>query len=1114
MRASTLLRIFFCEQTDNVAASLKPAFWGILRMRRLQATILGSASVAALAIAGFATPAAAQDTPAAGQNCASLPTQAERDACAAGEVGTQGQPAADSGAITVTGSRIRRPNLESTVPITSVGIQELTDTGDVNLGDNLNDLPSLRSSFSSGNSTRFIGTAGLNLLDLRGLGTSRTLVLVNNRRHVTASPGDYLVDVNTIPITLVERVDIVTGGNSAIYGSDAVAGVVNFILRRDFDGLRFRGQAGISDEGDRPQYFAGLTWGRNFAEDRGNVAIALEYTKAEALYFTDRPELTGAYDGRCQYNVAEPQGAAGGETGISASDGIPDNEFFCGVRNNAISNGGTIGTFATAGSNAFFGPWVAGSALRFRPGGNLFMDQPSGVNFGPFGSGNVQSPGGDGSTLRDTGQLAAGLQRYSANLLARFEVSRAFQPFLEAKYVHIDATQEGQPSFWQGSIPAFFGGGTNIRCNNPYLTAQALAGLQSFGLCTNVAAGTFNMSRFNQDFGGRGELHDRDTFRVVAGFEGDFFDDWHYELALNFGRLETRLRSLNNLVLADLAGNDDGFLLALDAVRNAAGQIVCRVNADAVTTNDRPDCVPINVFGSGAPSAAALDFVNTTAIRDEEAEELQITAFVSGDSSQLFELPGGPIGFALGAEYRRETAYSAFDPLTASGGTFLNAIQPFDPPALEIKELYGEVRFPILRDLPFAQELTLEAAARYSDYNLGNTNHTFAYNLGGTWAPIRDIRFRANYSQSVRAPTQTDLYSPVSQNFAFIADPCDVLNINNNPNRQANCAAFGVPLAATAALSAICASTAFPVAVGAPFLNCTARAFSTSFRQGGNPTLEEETSKSYTIGAVIEPRFLPGFSMTVDYYNIDVENLIAVLSAQTIINNCFDNASGIGNAFCATVQRDPATGLFTNEAVLAGGVNFARQKTEGVDVELSYRRTFANGHRLSARAIGTYVIRLDNYTDPQFSDLPNRQRSELGDPVFAANFNLNYDMGAFDVTYNLRYVGRQTIGTYEAQNSFTGRCSAAYVTAIGCSLGEITTLPPLNADQFPRIWYPDVFYHNIRMGYQVNEQFSVYGGIDNITDRAPPLGLLGTAGGDPFDSVGRYVYFGVNIDWR
>ena len=1079
-------------------------------MRRFQARILGTASVAALAITGFASPALAQDPPAdASDRCANLATQAERDACRGGEVGLE-TPAAEasSGGILVTGTRIRRPNLESTVPITSVGIQELTDTGDVNLGDNLNDLPSLRSSFSSGNSTRFIGTAGLNLLDLRGLGVSRTLVLVNNRRHITGLPGDYLVDVNTIPITLVERVDIVTGGNSAIYGSDAVAGVVNFIMRRDFDGLRFRGQAGISDQQDRGQYFAGLVWGHNFAEDRGNIAIAAEYTRANALYFTDRPDMTGAYDGRCQFELTEPQGAAGNETGVSATDGIPDRTFQCGVRNNALSNGGTLGTFAN------------GNALRFDPIGNVFVDVPVSNN-GPFGSGNVVAPNGFGATLRDTGQLAAGLQRYSANLLARFEVSRGFQPFLEAKYVHIDATQEGQPSFFQGTLLGFFGANFGIpvpslRCNNPFLSAQALSTMQANGLCLNVATGTFGLSRFNVDFGGRGELHDRDTYRVVAGIEGDFFDDWHYEIAVNYGRLTTRMRSLNNLLLSDINDNLDGFSLAVDAVRNSAGQIVCRVNADASTTNDRPDCVPINLFGFGAPSPAALDFVNTTASRRERATQLQATAFVSGDLSQLFELPGGPIGFALGAEYRRETAFSDFDDLTQNGSTFLNAIPTFDPPNLEVKEVFGEIRFPLLRDLPFAQELTVEAAARYSDYNLGNTGSTFAYNLGGTWAPVRDIRFRGNYSKSVRAPTQSDLFSPQSQSFAFIADPCDSINVGNNPNRAANCLAFGVPATANAALVAACAGspTAPQIFVGGPWINCNARAFSTGFLQGGNPGLEEETGRSYTIGAVIEPRFLPGFSMTVDYYHIDVKNLIAVLSAQTIITNCYDSSQGISNPFCATVSRDPATGLFRNPAVLAGGVNFARQITEGVDVELAYRRTFGNGHRLAARAVATYVMTLDNYTDPTFPEAPNRQRSELGDPAFAANFNLNYDFGALDVTYNLRYIGRQTINTYEAQNSFQGVCTAAYVTAIGCTLNEITTLPPTNADSHPRIWYPDLFYHNIRIGYQVDERFSFYGGIDNITDRKPPLGLLGTAAGDPYDSIGRYFFVGVNVNFR
>src|SRR5687768_1612148 len=291
-------------------------------------------TTSALAIsAGLASPALAQAGSAGDPPdpaCANLPEGDARDRCISGEVEIEsGQAAtAEEGTIVVTGSRIRRPNLDSPVPITSISAEELTQTGDVNVGDRLNDLPSLRSTFSQSNSTRFIGTAGVNLLDLRGLDVERTLVLVNGRRHVTYSPGDFLVDVNTIPTDLIERVDVVTGGSSAVYGSDAVAGVVNFMLKRNFEGVRLRGQAGVSSRGDRGIQFISATGGKNFMDDRANVAINLEYVDADPLYFKQRPGLTGAFAGRCQFNLAEPT------VGEPASgDGVPDQQFFCGVRN-------------------------------------------------------------------------------------------------------------------------------------------------------------------------------------------------------------------------------------------------------------------------------------------------------------------------------------------------------------------------------------------------------------------------------------------------------------------------------------------------------------------------------------------------------------------------------------------------------------------------------------------------------------------------------------------------------------------------------------------------------------------------------------------------------------
>ncbi len=1016
-----------------------------------------------------------------------------------------------SGTILVTGSRISRPTLTSSVPLTSVTVEDITSTGEVSLGDALNDLPSLRSTFSSGSTSRNIfSTTGLSLLDLRGLGTDRTLVLVNGRRHVTSVPGENAFDVNTIPIDLVDRIDVVTGGNSAVYGSDAVAGVVNFIMKRDYDGIALRGQAGISSRGDRGTSFLSLTAGKNFGDGRGNIAFSGEYTRQNPLLTIQRDELTGALSGRCQYQLTD----VGGEP--AAGDGISDTTFLCGIRNAAISDAGTLGALDAATN-------PTRRYLRFNEAGQVVVDTPTQA-FSPFGSGNQQ--GGMGSTLFNTGGLLAAVDRYAFNVLAHYDVSDGFRPFLEAKYVQTNTSGEGQPSFFQGSIPAFFGGGSALRCNNGFLQASALQTMQSFGLCTNVAAGTFNIARFNVDFGGRRGESKRETYRLVGGVEGTFNEDWRYEFAVNYGKFKAHTDSRNNLYLFDLNGNDDGFLLASDAtvapvsftgtnfVLNSAGQrVICRVNA---VSNVRPDCVPVNLFGSGQVTREGLDFIHRDGTIDEKASQFVASAFVNGDLSQIFELPGGPISFAIGAEYRTETGSQVIDELSKSGGTFLNVLADFNSPKLKVKEAYGELFFPLLKDLPFAQELSLNLAGRVSDYN-NSTGTVYSYNIQGTYSPVSDVKFRAAYATSVRAPTQGDLFSDQSQNFAFLADPCDQANINAGPNRVANCAAAGVPTVANAALSAVCSTTSFTLAVGAPFGNCTARTQSLPFLQGGNPTLIEESGKSLTLGAVFEPSFIPGLTFTVDYYNIKVKNLIATLAAQTIINLCYDSASGLSNPACATVQRDAATGLFADPAVVSGGVNFAAQRTKGIDFDLNYRKKFDNGHEFEVRALATRVMSLNNFINPQQPLEPNRQLSELGDPKWAANFQVSYDFGDIAVLYNARYLGKQNIGLYETQNAYQGICPASGVTpntggingaAVSCTAGTLVTVAPNNADAFPRVNYPVVIYHDFRLDFEVGNDFNLYAGVNNLFDRLPPLGDLGTVGGSPYDSFGRNFFVG------
>jgi outer membrane receptor protein involved in Fe transport len=1076
----------------------------------LSSSSIGSAALFGASLA-FAAPAYAQDDPAC------TPEQAEAGTCQLAD--SAGATSSNQNDVTVTGSRIRRPNITSNVPIVSVTADEIAD-GDPSVGDALNDLPSLRSTFSQANSVRFIGTTGLNILDLRGLGISRTLVLVNGRRHITALPGDFVVDINTIPSDLIERIDVITGGSSAVYGSDAVAGVVNFVLRRDFDGIRLRGQGGISQQGDRGIQFVSLTAGRNFLDDRANIAINLEYVNAETLYFADRPELTGSYDGRCQFTPNEfttPPGQSPAEP--QSGDGVPDQIFLCGVRNAPISNGGTLtaaGVNTSPPGSATFGTSCLNPALPavlaarcLNPGtlqgqprlfrfddtnGALLQDVPC-SDPRVFGSGNVISCPNSlvpGATLRNTGLIAPGLDRYTANLLFHFDVSEAFRPFFEAKYVHINSQQESQPSFFQSSFAAFFVGAiipnnNGIMCDNAFLTNANLAVAQSIGYCPNgrvvnlanpttIANGVLPVGRFNADFGGRREIVTRDTYRFVGGFQGDFNEDWNYEVSFNYGRVDIRQDEENDLIAFDLNGNSDGFLLAIDAVRNAAGQIVCRVNQVTVT---RPDCVPINTFGNGRPSAAALAFVNTSSWVEQRASQYNAIAYVNGDLSQLFELPGGPIRFVVGAEWRRETAFLEADPLSASGGTFFNAFATFDPPALEVKEAFGEIELPLLRDLPFAQELTVTAAGRYSDYNsaAGTVGSTFSYNINGTWAPVRDIRFRANYSRSVRVPTLSDLYTEPTQNFAFIADPCSFQNINNGTaNRQPNCAADGVP---------------------AGYDNVLARTQSTGFLSQGNPFLSEETGKSLTIGTVITPRWVPGLSLTIDYYRIRVDNLIAVLGAQTILNQCYDLPRP--NQFCDLVNPRNADFSFANPALISGGVNFAQFKADGIDMELSYRRTFENGHRLNVRAIATYVIRRDNFVDPINPQFRDRVLSEVGDPQWGANVNIGYGIGPWDLRWSMNYVGKQTIGAYENYFGIDGR-------------------PAQNADLTAERFYPAQWYHAVRLSHRVNERFQFYAGIDNLFDNDPRIlrntfGSTGTAAGTAWDYIGRYFYAGAVVDF-
>lgn len=1105
--------------------------------------LLGSSALRSGAIFALALTAA---TPAFAEDNANNAEAADDMLAAQGDTAA-GQ---SESAITVTGSRIRRPNLESTVPIASIGGEEVFQSSDLNVGETLNDLPQLRSTFAQNNPGLGIGIAGLNLLDLRGLGTQRTLVLVNGRRHVPADILNNAVspDVNTIPNDLIERIDIVTGGNSAVYGSDAIAGVVNFVLRRDYQGLQIRGNASVAAEGFGGQQYVSAMYGTNFADGRGNITVHGEYYRQDRIFASDIPWLrrndtfvTTDLDTAGCNPAGQPAGCL-----PNGSDGFPDTTFLRDIRSRTIHYLGLVainypvgpatqapcgrGLVATNGGPSFTSNTPYNCTYIFTPDGRLIPQTGTVVSTSPLGT----ALGGNGQTGREGNSTSVTpfLERFNFNLLGRYEFSPAFELFAEAKWNRVNALgNNAGPSFIQGQITQF-DFRERPRLDNPFLNPadrttltnliigsgcnSVLTGCQPLTAAqiAQAQAGTlrFSLARNLLDVGLRDEDFQRDTFRIVGGLRGTFNDDWSYEVSANYGQFRERINT-NGFI------DRQRFVLSMDAGRDpATGQIRCRSQfdpasavpiqrTDAVSVAIAPQnaarlaadiaaCVPYNPFGA-ADNRAAIDYFSVNTTQRSGLEQFILNAFVSGDTSQWFELWGGPIRFALGAEYRREEAFYDQDAFVTDGFTNGVSIPDFDA-TFEVKEAFAEIQIPILRDVPFFHELTLSGAARVADYR-GGAGTVWAYNAGAVWAPIRDVRFRGNYSRAVRAPNVSETAFPLVPNFApGFQDPCSSNNINNGgPNRLANCQAD----------------------LGALLGGVTNAAYSLPIVSGSNPNLQSETSDSWTLGAVVQPRFIPGLSISVDYYDITVDGVIASVGAQGIVNACYAQNS-LNNVFCQSFERWRGPGVGPNNeqpgnilgnSLINAPLNYASRVRRGIDTQVSYRTSLSEDVRVSGNLIYTHNLQISNYQnalDPTFED---RILSELGDPSDEFRFDVDLSIGQFTLGYRLHYISSMFVNAYENYRALAGACTT-------------TSCPPLNADISEIEKYPSVAYHDFRITWDIRGGDNVfsrliptgsetslrfYVGVDNAFNRTPPLGLTAVGAGSAiYDVRGRTFYAG------
>jgi outer membrane receptor protein involved in Fe transport len=1065
-----------------------------------------------------------------------------------GEIDTAEPDAAARGQdIIVTGSRLARdPNAIAPSPISTVTSEDLTTAGNLDATATLRQIPALISSGTVADSIeRGGGGVGQATLNLRQLGSNRTLVLVDGYRHVSGVAGAQTVDVATIPSALIERVEVLTGGASAVYGADAVTGVVNYVLRKDFQGLELNLRSSVSSRGDGGALSADITGGRNFASGRGNLTLSAGYTNEQEVLLGDRDftRNNGRANNSTTYSnplkrfqrgdinaTATPNfasrfrlgGPGPGSTRFPFGPLIPTAAqfatFFPGrtptPAEQALIDRAAAAPLFVIGADPRFAI-SSGAGLIFRNDFDFFKADinsngipdcnESFIGRTGFGGGGcyVSTPGGgvkiyedgiistaqnqfggDGAVERtNEASLIPGSERYHGNLRANFEFSSAAELFVDAKYARTNTTSRNNYNTFYDSLLIF--------PDNPFIPAALQADANE--------AGGLRVSRDFLDLGPNIQSAKRETYRLVGGLRGDLTSNLRYEIVGNYGRTDNEVTQGNSV-------RYDRLFASIDVVRGANGQPICR--SDISTTPHpgseifpviapgfftfRPgdgQCRPGNILaGEKSLSPAAVNFITTPTTDLFRIEQMVATATLDGDTSGFFNLPGGAIQFLVGGEYRKEKSKSRFSDLelgllpagspAGAAGTFIGSVSPnqsllFDAQTrtfnsggeFDVREVFGELSLPIFKETPFFHELTLSGAGRYADYS--TIGGAFTWNVNGIWAPIRDVRLRGTYSRAIRAPNIAELFSPAQGATFRPSDPCDVINQGATPNRRANC------IAAATALN-IPNPAAFIANFSDPL---TARFSGTS---GGNPDLLEETATTWTVGAVVQPRFLRGLTLSADYYAIKIEDAISAVTAQDIVNTCYDNVT-FPNQFCALFDRNgPSAGptTFGFRFLRQTQLNFGKIETSGVDFTADYRFNLGE-HRFGLRVSGNWTEKVDRFFDPVDTSLVNPGLLETGAPEWAGLGTVSYDYRGFGLNYGLQYVGRQAVA------------SAIQIERINTEFG-------------PAGFAPEYYIHNVAVSFDVDKRFSVTGGINNLTDKEPYI----ASSAYPVSGIGRLFFVG------
>ena len=967
----------------------------------LRCLILSTSSVTALALAA---PGHAQEvdpaeeiTPAEDPPSSNLPGD---------ESGlNRTEPGDADSRIVVTGSRIARSGFSAPSPVTVLGQELAQQRGLTNVGDALNTLPSFRATNAPATNAIAGGNIGARFADLRGLGSGRTLVLVDGRRFVPSTLSGQ-VDLNQIPSSLVARSEVVTGGASAQYGSDAVAGVVNFILDKDFTGLRGQVQYGQSDRNDNESYQASLAGGFGLMDDRIHVIASVEYDR---------------------------------------NDGVGD----CYTREWCIPS--VVVTNSTPGVNGFPGQVIGEAYLSTASAYGLFTGPAPlrGITFTPDGQPTQFNYGQlPGSFYMLGGSSAGGLNTFLEGV--QFVVpTKRINAFAHADIeVTDDITLFGEFSWGEtkgssvGAQKRDILGGLTIFPDNAFLPDA----VRQIFVQNDIARANFG--RLETDIGHALNFSTGETKRFVVGAEGNFSNGWAWDIYYQHGTFRNEARTENNVIIPN-------FNAAYDAVIDpATGLAVCRstLPGAAPVPNAQPGCQPLNLFGYNRFGPDVRDYVTGTSLGITDSKQDVVAASVQGD---LFQLPAGPVSFALGVEYRRDEASAVADPLSQQSLFYANAgANPGGD--IEVKEGFLEAVMPVLADMgPFAESLELNGAVRRTNYSTSGMVTT--WKVGAVYEPFDFLRLRVTRSRDIRAPNVQELFAPsVYGCCTSITDPRDN-------------SIYFIPTAG-----------------------------------GGNTDLQPEKANTFTMGMVFTPQWnwAQGFRFSVDYYDIEIADIITTIGAQTIVTRCEQGAAEL----CDFVFRDPAGTLLR---VRNSSLNLSQLSTKGLDFEADYTLDLADisaslPGSLSLRVLATYV---DELVSEDTSGAVDRAgmtgwpiQATPGVPHWTGDLTATYETGPLSLTLTGHFIDE---GVYDVFS--VGPEQDGYDPALRLSIDDNSV--------------PSRFYTGINAQYDLIERedgrnLQLYAGVSNLFDVDPPIApgqqITNTI---LFDPVGRAYRFGLRFNY-